>query len=346
MRYRKYYPTVSEAFDCSQPTPGGTIDYGSMFFLFKNNHLFDGTLTYIDEDGETQHYPAVGAINNSGNNTFTPANLLSYFTRKYDERRLGFPAKGITPFSSEAEKEEAIRDTITKFNLYVESFTATVEYKYLELLKTTADAYNPLTGLKETEEISKTISTETFRHTHESNQDAGRVATLNTPHASGISISGFEIEEDATSKNTTTLQHGETVTHTYNNVKDEQVLSKETAHYTTTYDDSSNTRLESRDVEGNNGNTKPSNTRTGNETDGHTGTDTTQERLTKSGEEVVSLSESYTDTKTKAAPDKETRTKVSLDTERIKAARELALLNIVDMYFKELEDQVLLAVWS
>ena len=149
MRYRKYYPTVSEAFDYSHPTPGSTIDYSSMFFLFKNNHLFDGTLTYIDEDGETQHYPAVGAINNSGDNKFTPANLLSYFTRKYDERRLGFPAKGITPFSSEAEKEEAIKETITKFNLYVESFTAAVEYKYLELLKTTADAYNPLTGLKE-----------------------------------------------------------------------------------------------------------------------------------------------------------------------------------------------------
>lgn len=341
MRLRKYYPTVDELFTLSEPPTNPEQKY-TMWYLFSKNHLFDGTLTYKNSEGETVNYPAVGPTGD----VFNPAKLSEYWFNKYDERRAGFPLKGWYPFISDEEKAEKAKDTITKLNIVAENFTAAVQWKYLELLKTTAETYDPITAPESKEVVEKTYGTETLTHTP--TELSGKSINANAPHVEfGLPEAGhpanIEINDwDSNEANTTTTTHGLTQTETFNNVKDQQTLDKTNAHYTTTYDDSSNTRLESRDVESG----SPSNTKTGSITNANSGNDSTTEKLTQNATVQNFNSETYTDTRAKIGSDKEERSRFNLSGEKLKEARELALINIIDMYFEELNNQILLSVWG
>lgn len=128
MRYRKYYPTLH---DLLASTYAGSITSN----LFKNIHWFDGTLTYVDTEGNSQNYP---------NLNFTPADLYEYWSIMFEELRIGYPCKCSNPFNgpSAAEWTECAANFLVK----AQQWLKLNENKYLGLVKTYGYKYDPISN--------------------------------------------------------------------------------------------------------------------------------------------------------------------------------------------------------
>ena len=128
MRYRKYYPTLH---DLLASTYAGSITSN----LFKNIHWFDGTLTYVDTDGNSKNYP---------NLNFTPADLYEYWSIMFEELRIGYPCKCGNPFNgpSAAEWTECAANFLVK----AQQWLKLNENKYLGLVKTYGYKYDPISN--------------------------------------------------------------------------------------------------------------------------------------------------------------------------------------------------------
>ena len=128
MRYRKYYPTLH---DLLASTYAGSITSN----LFKNIHWFDGTLTYVDAEGNPQNYP---------NLNFTPADLYEYWSIMFEELRIGYPCKCGNPFNgpSAAEWTECAANFLVK----AQQWLKLNENKYLGLVKTYGYKYDPISN--------------------------------------------------------------------------------------------------------------------------------------------------------------------------------------------------------
>lgn len=147
MRNRKYYPTLH---DLLASTYAGSLASN----LFTSIHWFDGTLTYTDYDGQTQHYSDLG---------FKPADLYAYWSLMYEELRIGYPCQCSNPFNgpSAAEWTECADNFLAK----AQQWLKLNENKFLGLVKTYGYKYDPISdydmvevegsALKQSEEETK-----------------------------------------------------------------------------------------------------------------------------------------------------------------------------------------------
>lgn len=128
MRYRKYYPTLGELVGS---TYAGILTQN----LFKNIHWFDGTLTYIDAEGNSQNYP---------NLDFTPADLYSYWFYTYENLRVGYSCGTKSPW----EGPTSAQWTNCAANLYEKAaqWLKLNEGKFLRLVKTYGLTYDPISN--------------------------------------------------------------------------------------------------------------------------------------------------------------------------------------------------------
>lgn len=126
MRNRKYYPTLHDLLGSSY---AGSIANN----LFTSIHWFDGTLTYVDYEGQTQYYPDLG---------FKPADLYAYWSLMYEELRIGYPCKCSDPFNgpSAAEWTECAANFLAK----AQQWLKLNENKFLGLVKTYGYKYDPI----------------------------------------------------------------------------------------------------------------------------------------------------------------------------------------------------------
>lgn len=128
MRRRKYYPTLH---DLLGSTYAGIIPSN----LFTSVHWFDGTLSYTDYEGETQHYPDLG---------FKPVDLYAYWSLMFEELRIGYPCKCSNPFNGPSAAEWT--DCAANFVAKAQQWLKLNEGKFLGLVKTYGLTYDPISN--------------------------------------------------------------------------------------------------------------------------------------------------------------------------------------------------------
>lgn len=299
---RRYYPSVNELFEKSDV---GEESSSNMYNIFKYCHYFDGTLQYMNNiTGEMEYYPAVGS---TSNDVFNPGKLANYFKEKFGSRRL---AKPLNPYLARMGYDEAIRAYISDFITQTVNYQITLEYKYLQLMKTESVMVDPVMSYDLIKEGNSNKGDVTFTHTPDltvkaaSTMVSSKSATLGSAGGDEPSITLW----DSTAKTSTDKALGSG--------------GPQTDHYTTTYDDSSNGRLESYDVQ-----------RGG-----------TEHYEAPSAQAVKSNSEKYTDTTSQS---KEDSFKEGVkDLSKIENARALANINVVDMFMDEVAGRWLLSTWD
>lgn len=299
---RRYYPTVDELFSNSDV---GEEASHSMYNLFKYCHYFDGTLQYLNNiTGEMEYYPAVGS---TSNNTFIPARLAAYFHEKFGSRRL---AKPLNPYLATMGYEEAIQAYISDFVQHSANYLFTLEYKYLQLMKTESVMVDPVMSYDLIKEGNSNKGDITFTHTPDLNTKAS--STLVSSKSAALGSGGGDEPSitlwDSTAKTSTDKALGSG--------------GPKTDHYTTTFDNATVGRLESYDIQSGG----------------------TEHYEAPSAQAVKSNSEKYTDT-TSQSQDDSFKEGVK-DLSKIENARILADINIIDQFMDEVAGRWLLSTWD
>ena len=192
MRYRKYYPTLHDLL---------ASGYASSLSnnLFSTVHWFDGTLTYIDVDGNPKNYP---------NLNFTPAELWQVWSMLYEELRIGYQCKCINPFSGPSAAEWTF--CASNFLAKAQAWLKLNENKFLGIVKTYGYKYDPI-----------------------SNYDMVEV------EGSALKQSDEEIKNSISGKMITDVDAPETqvknYTTTYDDASDSRLAGKSTSEYLNTY---------------------------------------------------------------------------------------------------------------
>lgn len=128
MRHRKYYPTLLELL--------GSGYAGSLANnLFSGIHWFDGTLSYVDYEGNSQTYPDLG---------FAPADLWQYWSLMYEELKIGYPCKVGNPWNGPTSAEWTT--CAANFLAKAQQWLKLNENKYLSLVKTYGYKYDPISN--------------------------------------------------------------------------------------------------------------------------------------------------------------------------------------------------------
>lgn len=297
---RPYYPTVGELFRNSDI---GEQASSNMYNIFKYCHYFDGTLQYLNNiTGEMEYYPAVGS---TSNDVFNPGKLANYFNEKFGARRV---AKPLNPYLVTMPYDQAIKAYISDFVTQTVNYEITLEYKYLQLMKSESVIVDPVMNYDEIRERDKTAGTKTF--THDPDLDK-RAATFDV-QSSSPTLSG--------SGENPTVSTWDSTTKT--SIDKAGANGPQTDHYTTTFDDDSRTRLESYDVQ----------------------SGSTEHYETPGARATKSNSEKYTDTTTQTVADTEHEGVKRFD--NIDEARKLANINVVDMFMDEVAGRWLLSTWD
>lgn len=142
MRYRKYYPTLHDLIGSSY---AGSVQNN----LFSGVHWFDGTLTYIPYGSEDPvYYPDLG---------FKPADLWTTWFALFEELRIGYDCKCVSPFNGPSAAEWTA--CASNFLFKAQAALKLMENKYLGLVKTYGLKYNPINNY-DMEEVEGTALTE------------------------------------------------------------------------------------------------------------------------------------------------------------------------------------------
>ena len=301
---RKVYPLID---DCYSVAYSITDDW------FKTCHLFDGTLTYVDKDGETQYHYNLG---------FAPSDINDAFHLYYGERKVGH---ALPPFGLLIEdKEDQIKWCAEWVKEHIDLFVKVNKDKYLKLVDTIGFKYDPISNYDMIEEREDTIGQETFTHTPIKHGVTDTIvsnsATIDNVDHSAIQDEPQNVwvqDWDDSGKDFT---------------ESEIIAPTEIDHYTTTYDDATVGRLASYDVNKAGGKTKDST------------------RVVPKASEQISLSESYEDQKDKKN-DSYTLTRkgnigVTTSQQMLESEREIARFNLLKEFFEELNRYITLSAWS
>lgn len=300
---RKFYPTIKQTFGESEVNP------------FSSCHFFDGTLTYTDTDEKGQtvtlHYPDIG---------FAAKDLKRYWLNYFEERRLATGAY-IGPWTSDEEFNNTIKAIAGKTKDRIEDFIKANQYKYLTLVKTLGFEYDPISNYGM---IEKRLSTQGAQDI-----TSGPNTDVATPEGTDYTIEGNSVAVS----NVTGDGRSVVVSNWDRSTGDGSTTTNtlQTAHYTTTYDDASGTRLESRDING-----------------GSPAIVTTT--VVPTASITKHLSEATKTTQGERTDNyiltRNGNIGVMSTQDMIKQEREVALINIIDMFFEELNEKVLLGTWN
>lgn len=198
----------------------------NMYGLFTDIHLFDGTIQRKDKYGHNLYLKKVTGSEEwevTTEVTSTPYNypnlnvdyddIYNVFLQEYED------AFCYVPYDQYGKDKEEIQSTsYGKLFANIGVFAMKNEYKYLGLLDTMFQDYDPITNYDSYEKRDDTHGDETFTHTPKVDDVEGHTKT--------------------------TVKPTETATETTPNP-----TGIETEHYVTTYDSDSSTRLSDRTVQ-------------------------------------------------------------------------------------------------
>lgn len=325
---RKLYLKLNDIYTLS----AGTSAANAITNELNKCHLFDGTKTFTYK-GESLTYPnLIGASQTNPNGLA----LQNYWLSHWGEQRIGFPVKD---FSS----TEITRITTFKIIPLIRDFMNTTAPKYDRLVKTLCYTYDPVSNYDMTEDRTITPGTDTFARKIDK---AGQDTFVNAPHVNaekqGNNFNSIESEDylkvssiDTDGKNIKTETKDETTS------TEPDTEGYGTSHYTTTYDDSSNTRLAAVDKT-----TGKLNVKTSTGTDGNK----IEEQLTPSAGSSTHRGEEFTDTtshtNTTESLNRKGNIGVTTSQQMIESERELADFNVVRMFFEELNHYIMLQIWN
>jgi len=125
MRYRKFYPTVDTLMRSA------AVD--TLAQIFNDCHYFDGTLTYVDSDGNAVPYPDLG---------FDPEDLFLYWSSEFERVQVGF---GLYTCPFDVSESDLI-SIASKVRIKAENFLKLNKIKYLGLVKTYGLQYDPISN--------------------------------------------------------------------------------------------------------------------------------------------------------------------------------------------------------
>ena len=299
---RKVYPLIDDCYSVAQSI---TTDW------FKTCHLFDGTLTYVDKDGETQYHYNLG---------FTPSDINDAFHLYYGERKVG---KALPPFGLLIEdKEDQIKWCAEWVREHIDLFIKVNKDKYLKLVDTIGFKYDPISNYDMIEERDDTIGKETFTHTP-TKHGVTDIITSNSATIDNVDHSIIQDEPqnvfvqdwDDGGKDTTT---------------NEVIVAPETSHYSTTYD-SATARLEFQDKS-------------------NLSKDKTENEIKPKATEEISIGETYEDQRDKEN-DSYTLTRkgnigVTTSQQMLESERDVARFDLLKEFFEELNRYITLSTWS
>lgn len=258
-------------------------NYGGIGVIFSDVHLFDGTLTHNETNGNNEttevNYP---------NLNYGPNELMDYFNQLYCDRFLLVPFKDIR-IVSETDKAAFLSDCTAKLRSIVKHYSDTNSDKFLGLLETMFFEYNPIENYNMTE--------------------------------SGTDVQHPELTTTIDGDGTTTVNGTTTTTNTAGSGANMPT----TKNYTTTYDDSSEGRLQSYSTTQGQTTTTvtggPTTTTNNNSTKTERGTDTLIHSLNRSGNIGVTTTQ-----------------------QMIEQEREILKFNIIKEYFEGLVPLITLAI--
>lgn len=299
---RKVYPLIDDCYSVAQSI---TADW------FKTCHLFDGTLTYTDSEGETQYHYNLG---------FTPSDINDAFHLYYGERKVG---KALPPFGLLIEdREDQIKWCAEWVREHIDLFVKVNKDKYLKLVDTIGFKYDPISNYDMIEEREDTIGQETFTHTPTKH---GVVDTIVSNSATIDNVDHSLIQDEPQNVFVQDWDDGGKDTTT-----NEVLVAPKTDHYSTTYD-STQARLESYEQ-------------------GNLSKDKTENQIVPKASEQISIGETYEDQRDKEN-DSYTLTRkgnigVTTSQQMIESEREVARFNLLKEFFEELNHYITLGIWS
>lgn len=135
-----------------QNDPTYTYAYNQALHFFQNAaSLFNGSLTYVDENGETANYPNLG---------ITEIDLINHYLEEYGSRLCARPLDigriGITS-GQPMNVEDAMSVVLDILYRKTQFFVKANSYKYLTLVKSTGFTYNPIENFN----VSESATNET-----------------------------------------------------------------------------------------------------------------------------------------------------------------------------------------
>lgn len=328
---RKYYCKLNDYYSAAKPY---------LKLSFDGFHLFDGTLSFKPYGSSATDpaipYPALLPANEPL--TYTDA-LVDYWATYWGEQRVGFAIDKCD------KTNELNRVAINKIQPIILNFWKTNYIKYQKLVETLCYKYNPIENYNSVEQKTITPGTDTFQRTIDK---AGQDTFVNAPHVTA-SVEGTDFNDNTKSgaylKATSVDTDGKNIK---TETKDETTSTKPnstngygTEHYTTTYDDSSNTRLAAID-------------KTIGQLDVDTKTNNdgnkVEEQLTPSAGSSTHRGEEFTDKTTHGNTTESLNRKgnigVTTSQQMIESERELADFNVVKMFFEELNHYIMLQIWN
>lgn len=327
MRPRKYFPKVNEmAYEVPELW---SYDAGSTILpLFYGCHLFDGTIpSEFDEESQPikYHYDL----------DFEYADLKKAYIEWYGERRIG---KALPPVDSYAY---SVHDSSTMARSLIATDAEAYDYcgawlsdqiqlfikantdKYLKLVDTIGFKYDPISNYDMTETKDTTIGEESVSHVVDKN---------------GKQLTFMSNQVDLTAPTEGDMDGADAHISDWNSADKDSVSTtinnpNEVKHYTTTYDDDSDDRLEWREVQG------IANAKTSQDTE-----------LAAKAQETLYNGENYTDTRSKDNDSYELKRSgnigVTTSQQMIESEREVARFNLLKEFFEDLNRYLLLATWD
>ena len=326
MRHRKYFPKVNEmAFVV--PELWTYVTGNSIVPLFYQCHLFDGTIiAERDSSGQpTKYHYNLG---------FQPVDIKNAYAEWYGERRLGKALPPVDSYIYEPRNLQMERSLIATdqegyeylarwLNQQIQIFIDSNKDKYLKLVDTIGFKYDPISNYDMTETKDTTIGEESVSHVVDKN---------------GKQLSFMSNQVDLTAPTSGDMDGADAHISDWNSVDKDKVSTtidnpNEVKHYTTTYDDDSNDRLEWREVQG------VANAKTSQETE-----------LAAKAQETLYNGEDYTDTRSKNNDSYELKRSgnigVTTSQQMIESEREVARFNVLKEFFEDLNRYLLLSTWD
>lgn len=302
---RKIYPRID---DCHS-SPSQTQ-------WFKNCHLFDGTLAKgTDSGGNTIYHYNLG---------FAPNDLKEAFELYYYDRRIGH---ALPPIGSSSGLIETYQDQVDWcaewVREHIDMFCKVNRDKYLRLVDTLGFEYDPIKNYDMKEEKNQVNGEETFTHTPTVHgvQD---IIESSSATIENVDHSVFPNEKQQVFVQDWDDEGSDSITSTI-------LTGPKTEHYSTTYDDAGQGRLQSYDIQSQ-GSTEDSS------------------RFQPRATEVVSLGQTYEDVKSREDDSYElTRSGnigVTTTQQMIESEREVARFNLLKEFFEELNNYILLSIWG
>ena len=312
----KYYPTVDVT---TENNP-----YGSEFNIFSSVHFFDGTLTYIDYEIQTDSdggRTKIPVVKNLPNLNFNAGTLLDYFANRYGDRQV---AKNLVPNDSWEF------DTNSWGNLYTWlykriNFLVNANYhKYVRLVASLNFSYDPISNY-DMMEIGVATGDKGESYTERTGNNSAEITSTGVIPNAALTLGGSG--------------HPEVVSVDWSNNDDTVTTEADstnkptTINSVTTYDDDNPVTLSKSESIG-------KSTTSTHQTDKFSTTKTTGVRGWKDTTKTTTPSEDYHNLNRMG------NIGVTTTQEMIQKERDIARYSVLEEFMNDVAHEILLSVWE